>query len=111
MKTAAFLLALLAPVALLGAGPAASPSTCAKDPRACERESNLRRPADYGKALGGVKTPERRTSPRPRVVVIVVPGSSVGADLGSSTPEGSAGVDEDASVPEETTEDEPGQEP
>lgn len=99
-RSAALLLALLAPVAFLGAEPVASPSECAKDPRACERASNLRRPSDYGKALGGVQTRDPsqprdpRENPRPRVVVIVVPGSSVGVDHESAMPEPSGGDDE-----------------
>jgi hypothetical protein len=74
---AAVLLSVVAPASLAGAGSTQSPSACAKDPAACERASNLRRPSDYGKALGGVKTPEREKHPRPRVVVIVTPGGVV----------------------------------
>jgi hypothetical protein len=78
------LLAVFAPSLAL-AGSTQSPSACARDPAACERASNLRRPSDYGKALGGVKTPEpRERPPRPRVVVIVVPEGSVDTDHESS---------------------------
>jgi hypothetical protein len=82
---AAVLLAVVAPASLAGAGSPPSPSACAKDAAACERASNLRRPSDYGKALGGVKTPEREKPPRPRVVVIVTPGGVVHLPIESPT--------------------------
>jgi hypothetical protein len=95
---AAVLLAVVAPASLAGADSPQSPSACAKDPAACERASNLRRPSDYGKALGGVKTPEREKPPRPRVVVIVAPGGVVHLPIEPPTEAGpELDLNEDAS--------------